>query len=115
MSMKTLDEVGPEILLHPSHGLDDLEYVLNFESFPLQKTGSNIAQWLIKSHTDVGLHPNYVMHHATDGASNAILSAKEFEALTRDVRESTMTFSTCSAHQIHWSALYAAGDPSFKP
>lgn len=114
MSLQSMKEIGTGQILVSKPALEDLEYVLNFESFPYKKTGNNIAKWLIDSHKDAGLKPGYVMHHATDGASNAKLSAEQFETLTRHLRDSSMTFGTCSAHQIHRAALYAAGDPTFK-
>jgi hypothetical protein len=114
MSMDTLHDIGSSSVVLSSSSLEDLEYVLEFQSFPYKKTGANIAKWLVQSHEEAGLLPGYVMHHATDGASNAKLSAKEFDLLTRDQRATTMTFSTCSAHQVHRAALYASGDPSFK-
>ena len=108
-------ELGSSVVVRQMPTTMDLEFVVNFESFTKRKTGLNIARWLIDSHKDVGLLPSYVMHHATDGASNAVLSAQEYEAATRDESETSMTFSTCSAHQVHRAALYACGDRSLVP
>jgi hypothetical protein len=114
MSTSTKNTLDSTALLVSAPKLEDLEFVANFQSFPHQKTGKAIARWLIKSHKDVGLLPDYVMHHSTDGAANAVLSAQEYEEMTRKMCSAEITFSTCSAHQCHRAALWASGDISFK-
>ena len=114
MSYDTARDIGSAKILSKHDALEDLEYVVTFESFPHKKTGVNIGEWLMKSHEKAGLLPQFVMHHATDGASNARLSSTQYAEMTNHLRDNTMTFSTCSAHQIHRAALYASGDPSFK-
>jgi glycerate kinase len=58
------------------------EAVIAFEQFQDSKTALNIAKWLKTSHTKAGLKPEYIMCHATDGASNAVGSSLEFQAMT---------------------------------
>jgi hypothetical protein len=57
--------------------------------------------------------PQYVGYHCTDGASNAVKSASEYEALTAMNTSSTVTHQTCLAHQTNRSAKYASGTGGF--
>jgi hypothetical protein len=89
----------------------DLETVIAFKKFPEAKTGKNIAEWLPQSHSKaVGLKGEYVMCHSTDGASNAVASSMEFQAMTDAVKASSIRHYTCFAHQFNPSAKYRIGD-----
>jgi hypothetical protein len=82
----------------------DLETVIAFEQFPESKTALNIAEWLKTSHTRVGLKPEYIMCHATDGASNAVGSSMEFQAMTDATKADSIRHYTCYAHQVNRAA-----------
>jgi hypothetical protein len=92
----------------------DLEAVIAFEKFPESKTGKNIAEWLRQSHSKAGLKGEYIMCHSTDGASNAVASSMEFQAMTDAVKASSIRHYTCLAHQVNRSAKYASGTGDFK-
>jgi hypothetical protein len=49
----------------------DLETVLAFDQFKA-KTSSNIAAWLTAGHARGGIRADYILCHATEGASNAV-------------------------------------------
>jgi hypothetical protein len=91
----------------------DLETVLTFEQFPESKTAVNIAEWLKTSHTKAGLKPEYIMCHATDGASNAVGSSMEFQAMTDATKADSIRHYTCYAHQVNRAAKYASGTGDF--
>jgi hypothetical protein len=92
----------------------DLETVIAFEQFPESKTALNIAEWLKTSHTKAGLKPEYIMCHATDGASNAVGSSMEFQAMTDATKADSIRHYTCYAHQVNRAARYASGTGDFK-
>ena len=92
----------------------DLEAVIAFEKFPEAKTGKNIAEWLLASHLKAGLKGEYIMCHSTDGASNAVASSMEFQAMTNAVKKEKIRHYTCYAHQVNRSAKYASGTGDFK-
>jgi hypothetical protein len=88
--------------------------VIAFKKFPEAKTGKNIAEWLRQSHSKAGLKGEYIMCHSTDGASNAVASSMEFQAMTDAVKASSICHCTCFAHQVNRSAKYASGTGDFK-
>jgi hypothetical protein len=92
----------------------DLETVIAFEKFADAKTGKNIADWLLACHLKAGLKSEYIMCHSTDGASNAVASSMEFQAMTNVVKESSIRHYTCFAHQVNRSAKFASGTGDFK-
>jgi hypothetical protein len=94
--------------------IGDLEVVLAFDQFPQSKTASNIAEWLTTAHFRGGLKPDYILCHATDGASNAVGSAMEFQAITDAVRQTHIRHYVCLAHQVNRSAKFASGTGGFK-
>jgi hypothetical protein len=92
----------------------DLETVIAFKQLPESKTSANIAAWLKTSHTRAGLDPQYIMCHSTDGASNAVGSSMEFQAMTDALKADSIRHYTCYAHQVNRSAKYASGTEDFK-
>jgi hypothetical protein len=78
----------------------DLETVIVFEKVSDSKTGMNIADWLLSSHLKSGLKGEYILCHATDGASNAVASSMEFQAMTHALKASSIRHYTCYAHQV---------------
>ncbi len=115
MSNKTYKETQPkDSILFVEPDKADLEVVLAFDQFGQSKTAKNIAEWLKKGHLRGGLRPEYIMCHATDGASNAVGSAMEFRAIVAEVRETDIRHYTCFAHQVNRSAKYASGTGDFK-
>ena len=92
----------------------DLETVIAFEQFPEAKTANNIAAWLRASHTRAGLIPEYIMCHATDGASNAVASSLAFTAMTNAVKGESIRHYICAAHQVNRAARYASGTGDFQ-
>jgi hypothetical protein len=113
ISKQTLKEIDDSSIVRQNHAAD-LEAVLAFEQFPKSKTSENIADWLIKSHLRGGLNPEYILCHATDGASNAVGSAMEFQAITSAVRQSAIRQYVCLAHQVNRSAKFASGMGDFR-
>jgi hypothetical protein len=91
----------------------NLETVIAFQKFSDCKTGKNIADWLLSSHLKSGLKGEYIMCHSTDGASNAIASSMEFQAMTNAVKASSIWHYTCYAHQVNCSAKFASGTGDF--
>lgn len=99
--------------IHTHSLTESLEFVLAFNQFPQTKTASNIAEWLRTAHLRAGLKPDYILCHATDGASNAVGSAMEFQAITSEVRQTAIRHYVCFAHQVNRSAKYASGTGDF--
>jgi hypothetical protein len=91
----------------------DLEVVVAFDQFPQAKTAANISDWLRTAHTRSGLKPDFILCHATDGASNAVGSALEFQAVTASVRQRDIRHYVCFAHQVNRSAKFASGMGDF--
>jgi glycerate kinase len=87
----------------------DLETVVAFEQFPESKTAVNIAEWLKTSHMKAGLKLECIMCHATDGASNAVGSTMEIQAMTDATKADSIRHYTCYAHQVNRAAKYASG------
>jgi hypothetical protein len=54
------------------------------------------------------------MCHAPDGASNAVGSSLEFQAMTDATKADSIWHYTCYAHQINQAAKYASGTGDFK-
>jgi hypothetical protein len=91
-----------------------LETVIAFEKFSDSKTGKNIADWLFPSHLKSGPKGEYIMCHSTDGASNAIASSMEFQAMINAIKASSIRHYTCYARQVNRSAKFASGTGDFK-
>jgi hypothetical protein len=113
VSRKTLSDGAKQFIAIKEPELDDLEFVLNFQMFEGAKTGVNIGTWLVESHKDKGLLPDFLQHHSTDGASNATSSVKEYALQTQAFTESNITHSKCHAHQCNRSAKWASGTGDF--
>jgi hypothetical protein len=93
----------------------DLEVVLAFDQFNEAKTSSNIAAWLTAGHARGGIKADYVLCHATDGASNAVGASMEFQAITSKLKEDgDIRHYVCMAHQVNRSAKYASGTGDFR-
>ena len=92
----------------------DLEVVLAFDQFPESKTAKNIAEWLRLGHVKGGLKAEYILCHATDGASNAVGLAAAFSAGVGENRPTAIRTYVCLAHQINRSARYASGMGDFR-
>jgi hypothetical protein len=114
MSNKSYRDGQKSLILMVEPNKCDLEAVLSFEKFPDMKTSANIATWLRKGHLRGGLKPEYILCHATDGASNAVGSALEFAAITRESRETDIRTYVCLAHQVNRSAKWASGTGDFR-
>jgi hypothetical protein len=114
VSNKTYKERAKNSILMMEPERSDLEVVLSFEHFREAKTSENIAAWLHKSHLRGGLKPDYILCHATDGASNAVGSAAGYKAITESLRETEIEHYTCFAHQVNRSAKFASGTGDFK-
>jgi hypothetical protein len=113
MSNKTFKDSEKTLVAISETQRSDLEAVLSFEQFPKVKTAQNIAQWLQRAHLKAGLKPQHILCHSTDGASNAVGSAMEFQAITAATRESNIAHYICFAHQVNRSARYASGTGGF--
>ena len=72
-----------------------------FKTFEGAHTGRGVGLWLKQQHEDKGLLPQYVGYHCTDGASNAVASANEYELLTEMNRGSSINHQKCLAHQTN--------------
>jgi glycerate kinase len=88
---------------------NDLEMVIAFEQFPESKTAINIAEWLKTSHTKAVLKPEYIMCHATDGASNAVGLSMECQAMTDVTKADSIWHYTCYTHQVNRAASMRRG------
>jgi hypothetical protein len=92
-----------------------LETVVSFDQFSESKTAVNIAAWLVDGHTRAGLKADYILCHATDGASNAVSSCVEFQGITSGLRgEHDIRHYICMAHQVNRSAKRALGTGDFR-
>lgn len=109
ISSKTIKELGANMLAISNGELKDLEFVVNFQLFSEKKTGAAIGRWLVLSHEEKGIHPKFVGHHSTDGASNAVKSKEEYDWMTQLNRSTTMEHEKCHAHQNERSGRYASG------
>jgi hypothetical protein len=114
MSDKSYKDIAKDTILFVEPDKADLEAVLAFDQFGQSKSAKNIAEWLKTGHLRGGLRPEYIMCHATDGASNAVGSAMEFRAIVAEIRETDIRHYTCFAHQVNRSAKYASGTGDFK-
>ena len=114
MSNKSYKDMPKNEILMVEPNRCDLEAVLSFEKFPDMKTSANIASWLRKGHLRGGLKPEYILCHATDGASNAVGSAMEFMAITSAARETDIRTYVCLVHQVNRSAKWASGTGDFR-
>ena len=94
--------------------MGQLEAVISFKRFDAAHTGQEVGAWLAAEHEAKGLLPEYVAFHSTDGASNAVASVNEYEALTEMNRSSPIHHHVCLAHQTNRSAKYASGTGDFK-
>jgi hypothetical protein len=112
VSNQTQKEIGDDQLIIRG-GIGKLELVLAFDQFPQSKTGKNDGDWLDTAHCRAGLNPDYILCHATDGASNVIGLAVAFQAITSAVRQTKIEHYICLAHQVNWSAKYASGMGDF--
>jgi hypothetical protein len=92
------------------------EVVVSFKRFNGAKTGIGVGEWLYDEHLEKGLKPNYIVYHATDGASNAVASANHYRLLSEmnGGLESRILHNTCLAHQNNRSAKFASGTGDFK-
>jgi hypothetical protein len=114
VSKQSLNEGATKHLSCLMGTLSQLETVNSFKRFDGGHTGKAVGQWLVNEHSSKGLLPQYVGYHCTDGASNAVASANEYEALTEMNRSSSTTHNKCLAHQTNRSAKYASGTGDFK-
>jgi hypothetical protein len=113
MSNKTYRDGAKSSVLVMEPDRRDLEVVLAFDQFLDAKTSDNIASWLTEGHLRGGIKPDMILCHSTDGASNAVGSAKEFKAIVAVTRENHITHYTCMAHQVNRAARYASGSGDF--
>jgi hypothetical protein len=113
MSTRTFKEMAKGHVLALEEEMHDLETVLAFNQFGGPKTSKNIASWLQKGHELAGIKPSMISSHSTDGASNAVGSAIEYQELTNYLRETEIQHYTCFAHQVNRSARYASGTGDF--
>jgi hypothetical protein len=114
VSKQTLNEGVSNLVSCPYGVLSQLETVNSFKRFEGAHTGKDIGLWLANEHASKGLYPQYVGYHSTDGASNAVASACEYEMLTEMNRSSSFQHNKCLAHQTNRSAKYASGTGDFK-
>jgi hypothetical protein len=92
-----------------------LKTVLAFDQFGESKTVANIAAWLVNGHNRGGIKADYILCHATDGASNAVASSLEFQGITLGLKETrNISHYICMAHQVNWLAKYASGTGDFR-
>ena len=113
VSQQTLNE-GASVHLACRDGvLSQCESVIAFKHFGSRHTGKEVGKWLVDQHNAKGLLPMYVGYHCTDGASNAVASANEYEALTLINKDVPINHKTCLAHQANRSAKYASGTGGF--
>ena len=113
VSKQTLNEGARALLACPTGVLQQLETVNSFKRFDGAHTGKGVGKWLADQHQEKGLLPNYVGYHCTDGASNAVASANEYEVLTEMNRDIPFSHQKCLAHQTNRSAKYASGTGDF--
>ena len=114
VSKKTLNEGAANLLACPLGVLEQLETVNSFKKFDSPHTGKAIGEWMVAEHAAKGLLPNYVGYHCTDGASNAVASANEYELITSINRDNPINHQKCLAHQTNRSAKYASGTGDYK-
>lgn len=115
MSTRTYNEGGKKLVVMAEMEKRDLETILAFDQFNESKTSMNIAAWLTTGHCRAGLKPDYILCHATDGASNAVGSSMEFQAITSCLKEErNIRHYVCMAHQVNRSAKYASGTGDFR-
>jgi hypothetical protein len=114
VSKKTLNEGAGNLLACANGVLAQCETVNSFKKFDGAHTGYGIGAWLAAEHESKGLLPNYVGYHCTDGASNAVASANEYEVLTEINRGIAFSHQKCYAHQANRSAKFASGTGDFK-
>jgi hypothetical protein len=114
VSKQTINEGASNLLACRYGHLSQCETVNSFKRFDGAHTGKGIGSWLMKEHELKGLLPQYVGYHCTDGASNAVASVNEYEALTEINRDSVIRHDKCLAHQTNRSAKYASGTGDFK-
>lgn len=94
--------------------LSQVETVNSFKLFDAPHTAKGIGKWLADEHKSKGLLPQYVGYHCTDGASNAVASANEYELLTEMNRSTAINHNKCLAHQTNRSSKYALGTGDFR-
>jgi hypothetical protein len=114
VSKQSLNEGVSNLLTCSTGVLSQMETVNSFKRFDGGHTGKAIGQWLAEEHASKGLLPQYVGYHCTDGASNAVASACQYELLTAINRSSSFTHYKCLAHQTNRSAKFASGTGDFK-
>ncbi len=102
------------MLLQDTTTLDNLEYTLNFERFDKpSKTCANVSAWIFESFSEASLCNKDINQFSADGASNAIGSIAEYEALSRPTRPNDVQLSVRFAHQNERSGGYASGKIAF--
>ena len=109
VSESTLKEGAFKEVHENTFVLDDLEFIVAFEKFSEAKTGEAIGQWMVEAHMAQGLRPNYVFHHSTDAAANAIKSMEEYAERTLDQRTIPLDQTACTGHAVNSSATKASG------
>ena len=114
MSKQMLNEGAKELLSCSKGILSQCETVLAFKRFDGSHTGKGVGLWLEAEHKSKGLLPNYVGFHCTDGASNALVLANEYEILTEMNRDCETNHHKCLAHQTNRSSKMASGTGDFK-
>jgi hypothetical protein len=113
VSNKLYHDTAKNMVVTALSGKSDLETVISFERFHEAKTSKNIADWLKTSHAKAGLRGQFIMCHSTDGASNAVGSSMEFQAMMDATKSSSIRHYTCYAHQVNRSAKFASGTGDF--
>jgi hypothetical protein len=113
VSNKTYNEKAKSMVATALSEKSDLETVIAFERFNEAKTSRNIAEWLKASHAKAGLNGIFIMCHSTDGASNAVGSSMEFQAMMDAVKTDSIRHYTCYAHQVNRAAKFGSGTGDF--
>ena len=114
MSRATQQRLDKTIFLTEYPVLSNMEFILNFEKFDGAKTSVDVAEWMDVTRKAAGIESSDFHQLSADGASNAIGSIAEFEALTRSERANDVDFDICYAHQNQRSGGYASGTLKFK-
>lgn len=113
VSNKSYHDTAKNMVVTALSEKSDLETVIAFERFHESKTSKNIAEWLRASHAKAGLRGQFIMCHSTDGASNAVGSSMEFQAMMDATKSSSIRHYTCYAHQVNRAAKLSSGTGDF--
>jgi hypothetical protein len=83
-----------------------LEVPIEFGLFTESKRAENLAMRIDWSHKQIGLLPQFVGYHSVDGGGFSC--AAMLELITRSVREISLEYEACYAHQHELAANEAA-------